>query len=354
MTDRGAPPAELAATLVHARGLAVEFGDTLANHLPMVLWAQWRLGGDTADARRFTAAYVAANGCTEPAVSPGPVARAHWRDHVGDRRFEAAYRRFFLGELERLGETGLLRTYLPALVPGVAASALHALMRLAYARDAEAPTETATALAYWATTYLPLGEGAGAPARTPEPAGVLARMAEEPALREVTCPTPLLWHFMRRIAEERAFRPVYDWLDTEGDVVGRMARDALRLYAATLDFSALHAVTGTHWLRLVAPSLDDPQPLIRSFWQAISALYPKMGFPVPLDAATAEAAARLPCPGWGEIAAAAVASNDEHHLSFTYSAREEQAVHGGRLYQVAAAACLGLIPPPCEALSRTS
>ena len=34
-------------------------------------------------------------------------------------------------------------------------------------------------------------------------------------------------------------------------------RLSLALYAATLDFCALHALTGTHWLRLIAPRTPD-------------------------------------------------------------------------------------------------
>jgi hypothetical protein len=329
--------------LAEARALSVEFGTDLANHLPMVLWAQHRLGGDAADAARFAAAYLAATGCTPPAPSPAPIEPAAWDERLGDRRFESAYRAFFAAELERLGQAALLARYLPALVSGIAASALHALMRLAYALDAESPEEVATALAYAAATYLPLGQGTGAAPRTADPGGVLALMAGEPAFREIRCESPLLWHFMRRMAEEPAFAPVHDWLEVGPDTIARMARDSLRLYAATMDFSALHAVTGTHWLRLVLPHLDRPEPLIRAYWQAIAALYPKLGLPDPLDEADAARMAELPCPDWGTIARTAVHSSDEHDLSLVYSARVEQARHGDRLYQVVAARRVGLI-----------
>jgi hypothetical protein len=332
-----------AAIVAEARALSVEFGTELANHLPMVLWAQHRLGGDAADAARFAATYLAATGCRPPAPSPAPIKPAAWTERLGDRRFETAYRVFFATELERLGQTALLARYLPTLVPGIAASALHALMRLAYALDADSPEEVATALAYAATTFLPLGQGTGAAPRTADPGGVLALMADDPAFGDVRCESPLLWHFMRRMADVPAFFPVHDWLEVGPDTIARMARDSLRLYAATMDFSALHAVTGTHWLRLVLPHLDQTEPLIRAFWQAIAALYPKIGFQAPLDAAAASRMAELPCPDWATIARAAVASSDEHDLSLVYSARVEQAEHGDRLYQVVAARRLGLI-----------
>lgn len=337
-----APPT-FAATLAEARALSVEFGTDLANHLPMVLWAQHRLGGDEADAARLASAYVAANGCRRPLPSPAPIEPDAWTARLGDRRFEAAYRSFFAAESARLGQAALLARYLPPLVPGVAASALHALMRLAYALDAASPEEVATSLAYAAATWLPLGQGVGAAPRTADPGGVLALMAGEPAFRGVSCESTLLWRFMERMSAIPEFAPVYDWLEVGPDTIPRMARDSLRLYAATMDFSALHAVTGTHWLRLVLPHCERPEPLIRAFWQAIAALYPKIDFPAPLDAAAAAAMARWPCPGWAEIARAAVASNDEHDLSLVWSARVEAEVYGDRLYRVVAARRVGLI-----------
>jgi len=86
-----------------------------------------------------------------------------------------------------------------------------------------------------------------------------------------------------------------------------MARDSLLVLAETMEFCAIHAVTGTHWLRLILPALapQDQARAIRYFWQAIASVYCKMGCPLPLDAAEAERRRRLPCPDWPAIAAAA-------------------------------------------------
>src|SRR5262249_7392195 len=83
--------------------------------------------------------------------------------------------------------------------------------------------------------------------------------------------------------------------------------------------------------------------LIRYFWQAIAAVYPKMGLPV-LPGADAVAAMReAPCPPWPEIAAAACASDDEHDHSLAFSAWQEEAAYGDPLYRRVAARRVGLI-----------
>ena len=58
-----------------------------------------------------------------------------------------------------------------------------------------------------------------------------------------------------------------------------MRSASLALYAGTMDFCALHALTGCHWLRLIEPLTPDFGLALRYFWQAIGALYPKIGFP---------------------------------------------------------------------------
>lgn len=333
--------------LEEARSLGVEFGTQLANHAAMVLHAQRRLGGTEADARRFLDAYLAHTGLSPMRPSPGPVTRATWANHLGDRDFEAAHRAFFRAELARLGSAAALqREWLPRLLPGMAASALHALMRLAYANDAGDAAEVAEALGYWSACYLPLGDGVGAPPVTAEPVEVLARVAAEPSLHGIRTEIDLLWHHMRAVAAKPEFAPVFDWLEVRPDTLDRIARDSLLVFAATMEFCALHAVTGTHWLRLILPQLGpaDRNRAIRHFWQAIAALYPKMGFPAPLPPEEAARLRTLPCPAWREIAAAACRSDDEHDVSLVWSAREEHAHRGDPLYQVVAARRIGLLP----------
>jgi hypothetical protein len=332
--------------LAEARALSVEFGTQLANHAAMVLHAQRRLGGTEADARRFLAGYIRHTGLAPIRPSPGPVTRGTWQRHLGDRDYEAAYRDFFRAELTRLGSgAALQREWLPRLLPGMAASALHALMRLAYAGDAADEGEVAEALGYWSACFLRLGEGVGAAPLTAEPARVLALVAADPVLGRLKPRHELLWHCMRAVAAEPAFAAVHDWLEVGPDTLDRIARDSLLLFAATMEFCALHAVTGAHWLRLVLPVLDpaDQERAVRQFWQAIAALHPKMGFPAPLDAAAAERLRALPCPGWDEIAAAACRSDDEHDISLVWSAREEFLHRGDPLYRIVAARRVGLL-----------
>jgi hypothetical protein len=303
-----------------------------------------RLGASDLRLKAYFESYRDANRLRPPPPAVAPITAADWTAHLGDRTREADYRAFFAAELRRLGPRRLQLTYLPALVPGVCASALHALMRLAYGHLNQDPEEVALALAYWATAFLKLAPATGAAPLTAEPAAVLTGLRSRPELLQVRPETDLLWHAMRAVGQHPGFAPVVDWLAIDAGTLPRCAAASLALFAATGDFCALHALTGAHWLRLLPPDTVHRPTLLRYFWQGVAAVYPKMGMP---DVASPEALAALrvaKCPPWTEVAAAAVASDDEHDPSLVFSAMQEEAAYGDPAYRRVAARRVGLLP----------
>ncbi len=234
-----------------------EFPFCLANHLPMVLVALHRMGASDERLEAYCRSYHEQNGLAPIPESIGEISRDNWGDFLGEREREGDYRRFFAGEVARLGATPAALRYLPQLMPGIAASATHALMRMAYATMTDSDEETGVALAYWAATYLSLGLSRGARPSTDDPAKVLAFMNGPVAFRHVEPERDLLWHFMREVAGKPEFAAVVDMLAIGPETHDRAARLSLALYASTLDFCALHALTGMHWLRLIAPRTPD-------------------------------------------------------------------------------------------------
>ncbi|HEY3620930.1 MAG TPA: questin oxidase family protein [Roseiarcus sp.] len=325
-----------------SRQWSAEFPFCLANHLPMVLVALHRMGASDERLEAYCHIYHKQNGLVPVPEPIGRVTRDNWREFLGQREREDDYRTFFAAEAARLGATPAALLYLPELIAGMAASATHAFMRMAYATMTDSDEETGVALAYWAATFLSLGAPRGAEPSTDDPAEVLAFMSG-PAFRHVETERDLLWHFMRAVAQKPEFAPVVDMLAIGPEIHDRVARCSLSLYAATLDFCALHAVTGTHCLRLMAPRAPDAATALRYFWQAIASLVPKIGFPGLPSADELEAWRRARLPDWPEIYREAVARDDEHDLSLTFSAGEEFKHYGDRLYQYAAAKRLNLV-----------
>ena len=341
ITSTKRPVGGLDALVAMARHRSAEFPDVLANHLPMILVALDRLGAGPEREVAFFETYDAGKGLVP---LPDPVAAldgASWTTVLGDRRREADARSFFIGEVTRRGIGKAVTTYLPRLAPGVAGSALHPLMRLAYGVLRGDPAEVATALGYWACCYLPLPPAGAFPPDTDDPGHVLARVAALPGLRALPA-YDHLWHAIRAAAADPGFAPVVDWLRIDETTQARVAATALALYAATMDFAALHALTGAHWVRVVSQVCPDPM-LLRCFWQSVAALVPSIGFPALPDPEQLDAMRRLPCPDWPLIKRTAIASDDEHDVSLVFSASEEDKVYGDPLYRVVAARRVGLI-----------
>ena len=326
-----------------SRQWSAEFPFCLANHLPMVLVALHRMGASDERLEAYCHIYREQNGLVPVPEPIEAITRDNWREFLGQREREADYRTFFAGEVARLGATTASLLYLPQLMPGIAASATHAFMRMAYATMTDSDEETGVALAYWAATYLSLAPSRGAKPSTDDPAEVLAFMYGPETFRDVAPERDLLWHFMRAVAQRPEFAPVVDMLAIGPETHDRIAQCSIALYAATLDFCALHAVTGTHWLRLMAPRTPDTATPLRYFWQAIASLVPKIGFPGLPSSEELEAWRRVRLPDWPEMYREAVARDDEHDLSLTFSAGEEFKHYRDRLYQYAAAKRLSLV-----------
>lgn len=334
----------LAPVFEDARRQSVEFPLFLANHLPMILVALDRLGVDEDRLRAYPAIYRRDHTLVDIELPPsGRISFQNWREHLGDRSYELDYRVFFIAEAQRLGIDALIATYLRRLLPGIAGSALHALMRLAYAKMIGDTDEVGVALGYWAMTFLPLGNPAAEPV-TEDPIEILVRMHDMPELRDMPdTENDLLWEWMIAVAAKPCFAPVAGWLRITDATTERLRQAALTLMATTMTFEALHAVTALHWIRMLDLEADDSAVALRGYWTAIAGVYPKIGLPVPLDEAALDALRHAPCPDWIDIRRKACAADDEHDISFTYSAGEEFSLTGDRLYQVLAAKRVGLI-----------
>lgn len=319
-----------------------EFAKTYANHAPMVLVALHSLGAGPERLYDFFESYRDYKELLPFGEPSSHLDADSWQTAIGHREREADLRLFFTAEVDRLGGMEALRTYLPRLAAGVGASAFHALMRTAYALIRGSESEIAISLAYWAATYLAMPLKTGDAPKTKDPAEVLRRVYGLAEMHVLPL-HELLWQNMDESGRCAAFAPVVDWLEIDAQSLSRMAETAIALFAATMDFSALHAVTGLHWMRLVLPYCANGDVMQSHFWQCIAALVGEMKFPALPDPAELARWRTLPVPDWPQIKAAAALSYDEHDISLAFSASEEMKMYHDPLYQLAAARRVGLI-----------
>lgn len=342
---------DVAEALIAASQLdSAEYPTELANHLPMLLEIQVRLGAPADRLPGYAELYRRLRKVPPLAPPVLPLDAKSWRSALGDRRREGDLRRFFAGEVARLGGVGAIRRHAPVLAPGVGASALHALMRLAYGVLREDDAEIGVALGYWAATFLAMRDEPAGPPDLDDPLALAALMREDPAFRDIDArETDPLWHWMRAVGRTDAFAPLIGRLRGGSDMLDRVTQAGLVLFAsAPHALESVHAMTGAWWVRQVSAHLDSPDSLVRAFWQAVLAVLPKAGMAAPLSAEALDAMRALPVPPDEAIAAAALscdplADDEEHHPSVVFTALAEYARTGDILYKVAAARRVGLL-----------
>lgn len=336
---RPAPPAkkpdELASLLQRNHERRPDFNDGVSNHLSMAIYSLSALGADAAQLERFVQAYWAR---LEPLpVEPGPVVDARtWKTRLGQRDAINGYRTLFSQAIARDGRDATLRKYLPDLLPGIGCDAFHPLIRTGYGVRFGDDREVADGLAYWAIAFAPLGP-LGPVGTEREPRALLESVHATPALAGRVLQGRRITGRLKGAAELPGFRAKLDALAPDDTTLAAIAAATVRVYADGGDFTALHAVTGTHAYRLLQPFITPPELGLRYFWQAVLAAYVSIGAPRIVDPPASDV------PSWEESLGLARASLDEHHIKLVDIAHEQGAFYADPLYRRAAARRLGLL-----------
>jgi hypothetical protein len=325
----------------------------LSNHTPMALIALDRIGAPPSRLEAFADMDLQK---MEPAPQPGSgIDAGNWRERLGEEPAYADYLGFFQGEVARLKWRATLRTYLPALVPGLAAAAFHPMIRTAFGVIAEDEGEIAVGLAYWAANYLAFPQAqdetqAVDPWLLPaeDPLTLLGQLRQQNDFEFQSDPDNFIDDELAIAAGHPRFPGVANALGIDELTFGRLRQAAALLYLATDDFSALHGVTGLHAARVLADYMDDRRAFAGAAWQALLALYLALNRPELPGNETVAAATAADLPDWNEILPRAAASDDDHVVKLVFACLAETRAGGGRLYRLLAARKAGLAAAPAK------
>jgi hypothetical protein len=323
------------------RGTGPEFGGFLANHGPMASEALIRLGA----AERvggWVDGYL-------PRLDGAPAAGTgidDWQARLGDEHRFGDWTAYLRRQAAQRSWRELLLRWWPRLLPGLAASATHGVIRTAHAvrslRTAGAAPdpllvdELAQGLAFWAARYQPLP---GAPAL----AGTLPAVPAVAALPrlhpDVPGDGPGLVGRMKAVATLSGYPAGLDGWGPPADAdaaLDQLIGAAARVLAVRPDapIAFCHAVTAPAAVRLVLPEL--PAPLrtasVAASWQSVGAIV--AGFAAPRLPTETEPAGPGPDPA--ELTGRAVEHGDEHVIKLTEAALREHARTGDATLLVAA------------------
>ncbi|MFV8781309.1 questin oxidase family protein [Microbulbifer sp. SA54] len=300
----------------------VQYGDRLANHLPMVLIALDKLGATPAQLRhafdRSTPHLQLRPG--SPVMEIRDIRSCRNRDDL----FPSALH-YYEQQLRQLGIAQCLHQELPPLLPSIATAAFHGLIRTAYGIDAGHLEEIAMGLAYWNQEYHALPGSNEETSETAE--AVLTRVAK--TFPDVALAPGNIADHMQCVTRQPG------WLDTPVQPKHLSLQDiahvALNAYLSTGDFTLLHGVTGCHALRLILPHCQQPELALRFFWQGLVIAYLSTG---PKDLTTREEQKALEPISERQQAlkSQALGSEDDHVIKLAYSALEEYGFYQDEAY----------------------
>jgi hypothetical protein len=334
---------ELDQALGRLEGTAPEYAGGLSNHGPMVAEALRSLGHE-ALISAWIDIYVPR---LEDRSEGRPIPVQEQQSGLG-RATSADWRATFEGELAAGGWPEVVRAWLPVLLPGYFAAAMHGPIRVAHSiralEEEENPLrlgELAEALAYWASCFQGLpGEVGSAPQQGFGPAPLLAKVVAVPASRRKK---GFLTEAVGVLDEEKGFAETMSAADLAcappEELIGEICSCAAGLYLdnPSSRIAYIHALTGPAALRLMIPYLDatNLRRGIGYALQAAAALHCTHSEPVgqvaPASGEPEEAAS------WDELRYRAACSLEEHVIKLSEACWRENRIRPDERFRWAAA-----------------
>ena len=327
------------------RGTGPEFNGFLANHGPMAAEALVRIGGADVIPRwveNYRVRLAAA-----PEVRRG-ISDADWAEHLGDERLFGDWTAYLRHQAAELSWRDLLARWWPRLLPGLAASAAHGVIRTAHAvrslraagadPDALLVDELAQGLGFWAARYqtVPGHPGLRGPSPAVDATAGLPRLdpdvpSEGPG---ISGRLASLHHLdgLPAALDEWGPPPTPD--DALDDLIAASARVLAARDDAPIAFC--HAVTAPAAVRLVLPELSGEvqQASVAASWQVVGGII--AAFAAPRHAAECLAADADADVLLAELDGRAIEHGDEHVIKLTEAAEREFARTGDVTLLVAA------------------
>lgn len=335
------------------QGTGPEFDSFLANHGPMAAEALVTMN-EVDGLHRWADAYRGR--LTEAPQDRRELDGREWQSHLGEVRLVGDWTRLMRHELAEDHWQVVLWRWWPRLLPGLAASATHGLIRTAHAvralgREGSVPEplvldELAQGLALWAARYQPLP---GSPSLDGPLDAVAAIAAMERLPEAEPGDGPGVIGRLRALDRFPSLPASLDRWGTSAapdQALDELISAAARVVAArdNAPIAVCHMVTAPAAIRLVLPHL--PSHLrdisVAGAWHALGALVAAFGDPrIESESQAPEA---LEIPQARDLAARAAAHGDEHVIKLTEAAIRGYGRGGDATLLIAADRFSGRVP----------
>lgn len=304
----------------------------LTNHLSMALIALEKMGASQIRLQEFFDEYSQNLELLIPIAQLDPITTQNWAEHLGQSDSYHSYLLFFTHQLISAGITQTLKQYVPVLITGIATDAFHCVIRLAYAIEINDMHEIACSLAYFASAYTILGERTSCEPISSDPEMLLRRIRNIKNLVGNQFQDNALINRFVKVTKIPEFSHISGWLSISDSTVKHCAKAAIKLYATTKNFTALHIVTATHAFRVLLPYLSKANEILPHYWQAFCTAYISIGSPEITEFHISDS----PYMPWKDIFSEATKATDDHTIKLIYSCYKEDQIYHDPLYNYVA------------------
>jgi hypothetical protein len=304
----------------------------LANHMSMSLTAMHKMGATDKQLQQLYDMHLIK---LVPLFSDdlsADITEDNWSEYLGQSKYYQAYMLFFKDVIEKNKVETILKIYLPLLVKGISSQGFHCIIRLAYGVDIQDVDEIAVSLAYFSSEYIQLRNIDGKTNHISDAGKVIDKIQTLQSFNFSNNKFNTIKDRLLSVVAQPQFEIINDDLSASIIDLNLCASIVSRIYASAKDFTALHMVTATHALRLLAPYFSDFSEASRYYWQAICAAYIAIGSPDFNNANESHLSSNSSFI-WNDIFKKAASSFDDHIIKLVYTCYEENKIYSNKIYQ---------------------
>jgi len=246
-----------------------QYGGGLATHLPMVIIALDRLNAPENKLEHVFDDGIKGLDLIGGLGNINAVQTIAY--NLGDSKSFNRYLKYFRSELSLHGIEVVIKKSLPRLIYGVAASAFHALIRLAYAIEANSQSEVAIALAYWSAEFQSFE--LSLESSNESLPNILTRLAPIGVNHQFS--PGIIVNRMAEIGE--VLKGEKCIILPSSITLTKIKRFVLKAFYDKNNFTVLHTVTACHAFSIVMPYLDKVDIALQELWKAILIAYLSTG-----------------------------------------------------------------------------
>lgn len=308
------------------------FKDGQTNHLPMTLFAMFKLGASDNELNDFIEEYKKIHNMEKLHAVTSSINTNNWTQHFGQTEKYEEYQEFFKAEIKENGTKKAIAKYFNLLVSGIASEAFHCLIKLCYGIESDNTDEVINALAYMCACYFEI------PTIEKEQTNksvtsIIKDLENSHWFSKKTYAGHTISKKIITVFEDPEFPKHMEFPDfTSEKVMQQLKNSVLKIHLGKWNFISLHLVTSFHSLKIIEPFVVSRDNLYKKYWTALIACLVTMNKVVSTSLSL-----DIVCDfSWETTFEKALDTKEEHAIKLVYSCSQEYKNNYDLLYEAIA------------------